>query len=49
MAAIQNPDNTLDLTTLASGLAKSLPSYARPLFVRVLNKIDMTGKKCCFS
>lgn len=46
MAAINDPDNRLNLTTLAAGLAKSLPSYARPLFIRVLEKIDMTGEKC---
>lgn len=43
MAAINDPDNKLNLTTLASGLAKSLPTYARPLFIRVLDKIDITG------
>lgn len=46
MAAINDPDNKLNLIALASGLARSLPTYARPLFVRVLDKIDMTGEKC---
>lgn len=43
MAAILDVDNTVDLEELAAGLNKLLPSYARPQFVRLLNKVDMTG------
>lgn len=43
MAAIMDPDKTLDLSALASKLAKVLPSYARPLFIRLVGTIDMTG------
>lgn len=43
MAAITDPERTLDLKALSSNLRKSLPSYARPQFIRVLEKIDMTG------
>lgn len=44
MAAILDQNNSLSLTTLAEGLKKSLPSYARPLFIRILNEVEMTGK-----
>lgn len=43
MAAILDPSNTIDLQKLDEGLAKKLPSYARPLFVRILNKVPLTG------
>jgi solute carrier family 27 fatty acid transporter 1/4 len=45
MAAILDPEGSLDFTSLASGVTKSLPSYARPLFVRIVKQLDMTGKK----
>jgi len=44
MAAIVDKDNTLDVSTLSTGLQKALPSYARPLFIRKLNEVEMTGK-----
>lgn len=43
MAAILDAEMTVDLTDLANGLRKVLPSYARPQFVRLLTKVDMTG------
>lgn len=43
MAAILDAEKTIDLTDLANGLKKVLPSYARPQFVRLLTKVDMTG------
>lgn len=43
MAAILDTDGTLDLVALAAGLRRVLPSYARPQFVRLLTKVDMTG------
>jgi solute carrier family 27 fatty acid transporter 1/4 len=43
MAIIADPNNTLDLDALAEGIAKALPSYARPLFIRVVEKIETTG------
>lgn len=45
MAAIGDKDNTLDLTRLANGLRKELPPYARPLFVRAVRDVEMTGTK----
>jgi fatty-acyl-CoA synthase len=41
MAAIVGKDN-LNLTALHEHLARELPEYARPLFVRVRNEIDVT-------
>jgi solute carrier family 27 fatty acid transporter 1/4 len=43
MAAIADPNNALDIQSLADGLDKTLPSYARPIFIRVLEKMEMTG------
>ncbi|XP_045470323.1 long-chain fatty acid transport protein 4-like isoform X1 [Harmonia axyridis] len=43
MAAVLDPDDNVDLNTLAEGCRKSLPSYARPIFIRILKKMDMTG------
>lgn len=47
MAAIYDPDRTLNLNELAEGVKKSLPTYARPLFVRVLSDLPMTGNQRC--
>jgi solute carrier family 27 fatty acid transporter 1/4 len=43
MAAIADPERSLDLKTLSDNLRKALPSYARPQFVRILEKIESTG------
>lgn len=43
MAAILDEDNSVDLEALAVGLCKVLPNYARPQFVRMLTKVDLTG------
>jgi len=43
MAAIADPDDTLDMEALAIGINKNLPSYARPLFIRPLKEVEMTG------
>jgi solute carrier family 27 fatty acid transporter 1/4 len=43
MAAIADPNNALDMQSLADGLDKTLPSYARPIFIRVIEKMEMTG------
>lgn len=44
MVAIYDPEYTLNIKEMADGVKKSLPSYARPLFVRVLSELPMTGK-----
>lgn len=43
MAAILDVDSNIDLDDLAEGLKAVLPAYARPQFVRLLHKVDMTG------
>nr|CAD7602800.1 unnamed protein product [Timema genevievae] len=43
MAAILDPDESLNLRSLAESIRKCLPSYARPLFVRALQRVDVTG------
>lgn len=43
MAAIVDADNKLDLDALVDGMRKSLPVYARPLFLRVMKSLPMTG------
>lgn len=43
MAAILDPERQVDLLKLAQTLKETLPSYARPLFIRLLTKVDMTG------
>ena len=35
--------NDIDLKFLASGVAKALPSYARPMFVRLVQSVDLTS------
>ena len=34
----------IDLRHLAQGIKNSLPSYARPLFIRLVKNVDLTGK-----
>ncbi|XP_065172047.1 long-chain fatty acid transport protein 4, partial [Atheta coriaria] len=43
MAAILDTENTLNIQSLSEGIKKQLPSYARPMFLRTLTKLDMTG------
>lgn len=43
MAAILDPEQTTDFKALAQGIRKALPSYARPIFIRILRKMDLTG------
>lgn len=43
MVAILDPDKTLDFGKLSAGIRTELPSYARPLFVRILTNIPLTG------
>ncbi|XP_059473300.1 long-chain fatty acid transport protein 4 [Neocloeon triangulifer] len=44
MVAIhQGKDAPIDLEKFAEGLKASLPSYARPIFVRLLSELDLTG------
>ncbi|XP_060517576.1 long-chain fatty acid transport protein 4-like isoform X2 [Cylas formicarius] len=44
MAALHDPEGTVDLNGhLLEGLKRALPSYARPIFIRILTKLDLTG------
>lgn len=43
MAAIVDPELSLDLNEFGKNLQKSLPSYARPQFIRILDQIEMTS------
>jgi solute carrier family 27 fatty acid transporter 1/4 len=42
MVAIADPNHVLDISTLASNLEESLPSYAQPVFIRVIERCDIT-------
>ncbi|XP_034934353.1 long-chain fatty acid transport protein 4-like [Chelonus insularis] len=43
MAAIVDPECLLDFKALAEGLDRALPAYARPIFLRIVNELEMTG------
>lgn len=43
MAAIVDPDHKIDLEHLAAGIKGSLPPYARPVFIRIMAELPMTG------
>jgi solute carrier family 27 fatty acid transporter 1/4 len=44
MAAIVDTDGTFNLATFVKGVQENLPAYARPLFIRVLSQLQMTGR-----
>ena len=43
MAAIVDPANTVDVASLAQNLKTLLPSYACPIFLRIVHGVDLTG------
>ena len=43
MAAIVDPDYKVDLLALTGSLKKLLPSYACPMFLRIVHRVDLTG------
>lgn len=45
MAAIYDENGTLDLNKLTVDIKEQLPAYARPQFIRILMKIDLTGTR----
>ena len=47
MAAIVDPEGSLDLTDFLKRMKKNLPPYACPLFLRILKEIDVTGTSKC--
>lgn len=46
MAAIVDEQKQLNIALLQEGIKNSLPSYARPLFLRVIEHVPMTGTSC---
>jgi len=43
MAALCDPEKKIDLSRLSQQVVKHLPSYARPLFLRIIPAMEMTG------
>ncbi|XP_045542356.1 long-chain fatty acid transport protein 4 isoform X1 [Papilio machaon] len=43
MCGIVDTDGSLDLERLVKDMARDLPKYARPVFLRVMDSLDMTG------
>lgn len=43
MATIVDEHNNLDLLSLTRALQKSLPPFARPVFIRLTHAVDTTG------
>ena len=43
MAAVVDPDGTISFETLARSLKQLLPSYAIPVFLRIVHKVEVTG------
>ncbi|XP_012936186.1 long-chain fatty acid transport protein 4 [Aplysia californica] len=43
MAAIVDENDSIDVAQLGQALSRSLPAYARPLFLRFLKEVDRTG------
>ncbi|KAH8384846.1 hypothetical protein KR093_009949, partial [Drosophila rubida] len=43
MAAIYDPTREVNVATLGTRLTATLPNYARPIFLRFLRRIDLTG------
>ena len=46
MAAILDQEDNLDLRAIAECVRKALPAYARPMFIRALRQVEMTGVFC---
>ena len=44
MATIVDEAGNLDLESLYKALQKSLPPYARPVFIRLASSVDTTGE-----
>lgn len=43
MAAVVDPDNKISFETLVQSLKQLLPSYAIPMFLRIVHKVELTG------
>jgi len=43
MAAIPDPERKVDVSKMYKGMVDKLPSYARPIFLRFVDEIDLTA------
>ena len=43
MAAIHDPEGEVDIKEFGNAVKEQLPSFARPIFVRLVKKLDITG------
>lgn len=43
MAALVDPDSLIDMQALGVGIRNNLPIYARPIFIRIMSQLPMTG------
>jgi hypothetical protein len=48
MAAIPDPERKVDVAKMYVGMSEKLPAYARPIFLRFVDEIDLTGKDQVF-
>jgi hypothetical protein len=44
MVCIQGSPESIDVATMLAGICNNLPSYARPIFFRFADDLDMTGR-----
>ena len=44
MAAIHDPDGEVNIEELGKAVKEQLPSFARPLFIRLVKQLDITGQ-----
>ena len=47
MAAIVQPEGGIDLSWFLSAIKNQLPSYAMPIFLRLVKELDITGRVLC--
>ena len=47
MAAIVQPEGGIDLSWFLSAIKNQLPSYAMPIFLRLVKELDITGRFIC--
>jgi hypothetical protein len=47
MVCIQGTPDTVDFPRMIDGICNNLPSYARPIFFRFADDLDMTGTTVC--
>ena len=43
LSLLSDPENSVDLVKLAKEIHQKLPKYARPLFIRLIQKLQLTG------